>query len=176
MRSRHLLPRITAAAIVALALAALPAGAKEPAKAAGPIDLNTASLSQLKSLPGVDEVFARKIVAGRPIQSVADLARVGVPAKTIEKITPLVTVGAAAPKPAPSGKGATGLAAARAQAEAPAKTPPVAGMVWVNPDSKAYHKQGDKWYGRTQRGQFMTEADARKAGYHPADERKRKAP
>lgn len=42
------------------------------------------------------------------------------------------------------------------------------GMVWVNTDSGVYHKPGTRWYGKTKKGKYMTEADARKAGYKPA--------
>src|SRR6266404_5675998 len=58
---------------------------------------------------------------------------------------------------------------------APASDPPMAGqkalsvstsrMVWVNTESG---KPGTRWYGKTKQGKYMTEADAIKAGYHPA--------
>lgn len=34
----------------------------------------------------------------------------------------------------------------------------------MNTDSGVYHKSG-RWYGKTKVGKFMTEADAKKAGY-----------
>jgi hypothetical protein len=56
------------------------------------VDLNTASQAVLESLPGVDPATAKQIIAGRPYTSVADLSKAGVPASTIERITPLVKV------------------------------------------------------------------------------------
>lgn len=41
------------------------------------------------------------------------------------------------------------------------------GLVWVNLNTKIYHKEG-QFYGKTKNGQFMTEAEARKAGAEPA--------
>ncbi len=41
------------------------------------------------------------------------------------------------------------------------------GKVWVNTDSGVYHK-GGRWYGKTKAGKFMTEAEAKAAGYKEA--------
>ncbi|MBS0559110.1 MAG: signal peptide protein [Proteobacteria bacterium] len=42
------------------------------------------------------------------------------------------------------------------------------GLVWTNPDSKIYHCYGSRWYGRTKQGDYMTEAAAKSAGFHAA--------
>lgn len=73
---------------------------------------------------------------------------------------------------------------AAAQSAAPAKTakpapapPPSAadiasakakGMVWANLNTKVYHYSTDSTYGTTKNGKFMTEADAKTAGYRAA--------
>ena len=71
---------------------------KEKAKAAGLIDLNSATSADLQTLPGVGEATARKIIDSRPHKAVADLAGAGVSASEIEKLKPLVE---AKPLPAP---------------------------------------------------------------------------
>jgi hypothetical protein len=43
------------------------------------------------------------------------------------------------------------------------------GMVWVNTSTKVYHKEGE-FYGKTKRGKFMAEDDAKKAGFRAAQE------
>jgi hypothetical protein len=44
------------------------------------------------------------------------------------------------------------------------------GKVWVNTDSGVYHK-GGRWYGKTKTGKFMTEAEAKAAGYKEAQKK-----
>jgi hypothetical protein len=41
-------------------------------------------------------------------------------------------------------------------------------MVWVNLSTKVFHREGDRWYGNTKHGKYMTEAEALQAGYREA--------
>ena len=105
----------------------------------------------------------------RPNANVKDLEKSGIPKSRLDKVIPLVTVTVAespaqsAPKtawvvrkPAISSEPSTGTANA--------PTPPKKGMVWVNTNSKVYHKEGSRWYGKTKTGKWMTEEDAIKEG------------
>jgi DNA uptake protein ComE-like DNA-binding protein len=146
----------------------------------GLVDLNAASEKDLETLPGVGPATARKIVVGRPYTAIADLAKAGVSASAIAKLTPRATVGAM-PAPAtaseeaqapraPAPTSAQAVAPQEAASTAVAQTAPQKGMVWVNLESKVYHREGDRWYGKTKRGKFMAEADAIAAGYRAAKE------
>jgi len=154
---------------------------KQGAAATSPgarVDLNSASQEELEKVQGIGPATAKKIIAGRPYSSVDDLAKAGVSASIINKIGPAVTVGAApaatakpTPPPAPAQtktKEAASKKSKTAEASTPFQPPPAKGMVWVNLDTKVFHKEGDRWYGKTKHGQYMTESDALKAGYTEA--------
>lgn len=159
----------------------------KPGDANRKVDLNTADEKDLDNLPGVGTATAKKIIAGRPYSSVDDLSKAGLPARTIKKIAPLVTVsgGAAAATattkataPAPQSSPA---AASSSAATAPAKTTapsqsqgtPGPGLVWVNLNTGVYHYSGTQFYGKTKNGKYMSEEDAVKAGYHAAKNEKK---
>ena len=113
------------------------------------VDLNAATQAELEKLPGVGEATAKKIIAGRPYSSVSDLSKAGVSKKTIDKITPLVSIGAAGPSAAkkpqsePAGKTepppapSAGKSSDTAKPNATeARVPPAKGMVWVNTSTR----------------------------------------
>lgn len=73
--------------------------------------------------------------------------------------------------PAQSAAPAKGAKAAKPAANTPSDAEiadaKAKGMVWANKNTKVYHKD-DAQYGKTKNGEFMTEADAQKAGYRMA--------
>ncbi len=70
-------------------------------------------------------------------------------------------------QPSSSSAPASASAAKTSNSTADIAAAKAAGKVWVNLETGIYHKRG-RWYGKTKNGKFMTEADAKKAGYKPS--------
>ena len=69
------------------------AGASSNAPSGGLVNVNTASLEVLTTLPGIGPIKAAAIIAERPFDSVEELERVpGIGPKTVATLTPLVKV------------------------------------------------------------------------------------
>lgn len=77
---------------------------------------------------------------------------------------------APASQPAAASTPPATAASSRSNANTTPRTAPPSGsgMVWVNTETKVYHREGDRWYGKTKQGKYMNESDAVKAGYHLA--------
>ena|ERR1700761_2664229 len=82
------------------------------------------------------------------------LAQSSVLAQTPAPSTPAAKTAKPAAAPAPS---AADIANAKSK-----------GLVWANLNTKVYHYSTDSVYGTTKNGKFMTEADAKTAGYRAA--------
>jgi hypothetical protein len=158
------------------ALAATPAMPAKPAMAAaasGPAPAG--ATGQCKD--GSYYMGATKQGACRGHQGVKDWYGAATAAPAVAAAAAPAAKPAPAATPAMPAKPATAAPAAVAAAPAAAPqhyTPPAvaaagggAGQVWGNAGTKVYHCPGDKWYGKTKEGAYMSEADAKAKGFHP---------
>ena len=68
------------------------------------VELNSATLAEVETIPGITPDYARRIVAGRPYRSMNDLARTGIPRSILDDISPPAVIrvpDSAMPNPSP---------------------------------------------------------------------------
>ena len=71
--------------------AAKPSAAAPADKKAPPLDINSASADELKTLPGIGDAYAKKIVDGRPYKGKDDIVHKKiVPQATYDKIKDMI--------------------------------------------------------------------------------------
>jgi hypothetical protein len=160
MRSWKLIvPCMIGLASAGFALAQAPAGA--PAGSTGLCKDGTYSSAAHKQgacrgHQGVQQWYATD-AAGAGATAPAPPAAPAAPAAA----APAAPASPAAPAAAPastSGEGAPTAAAA------PGGGP---GLVWLNTSSNVYHCSGDRWYGKTKQGQYLSEPAAKAKGGRP---------
>ncbi len=176
-----LLPFALSAAFPALAqTATAPAGSTGQCKD-GSYTSAAFKMGACRGHKGVQAWFGEKAAAGKSATSAtrpASAKGIGsagmkspAPAVSTPTVAPAPTVAKPMPAAAPSRPAAVATRApapARPSRAMPAPGPVATGggngQVWVNMKTKVYHCQGDRWYGTSKDGQYMSESAAIAAG------------
>ena len=158
---------ITALGTVDVLEAQSPAPAESPAAAASPAkhrgrkkrEATAASPSETAASPAASP---RQRRARKKAAATAATSPAAVPAASRSpsqfKLGDLFKPKTSASAP-PAAAPATGAPSAAAPAAGGGQ-----GLVWVNTETHVYHKEGSRFYGKTKKGKYVSEADAIKEG------------
>jgi competence protein ComEA len=137
INSSHFICRWAVGVLAAITVLAFSLGSVQAQAQKAMVDINTATQQELEAVKGIGAATAKKIIAGRPYNSLDELTKAGLTAKKINALKPLVAVGkgAVAPGPAPAAekKPQASPAVKPAEKKAPTTTPaPAAAAVPVD--------------------------------------------
>lgn len=149
---------------VCIAQAQSPTPAESPAQSATPAKHRASTKAQATASPAASPATSPKAKRGSKkaaATAAATPAASPSPAKFNlgDLFKPKTSAAAASPAAARPAKGASTGAATKAPAAGGGH-----GLVWVNPETHVYHKEGSRFYGTTKKGKYMTEAEAMKEG------------
>ncbi len=165
--------------VIAFSLASVACQAQGPAGSTGQCKDGTYTNAPSKSgaCSGHKGVQTWYATAGKAAAKPAPAAAAPTPASKASPPTPTPSTASTMAKPMAPPPAAPAAAPKTAAAKPAPVAPPNAGditsakangMVWANLNTKVYHMSNDKEYGTTKNGKFMTEADAKAAGYRLA--------
>lgn len=154
-------------AVHAQAPAAAPAGATGICKD-GSYSMQASKAGACRGHKGVQTWYASsgavptRSTTGQPAAEHSQAASMGAPQ---DRPATAATTAPPTPTPTPAPKGKR-LSPEQAAASRPVASGGGPGMVWANEESKVYHCNGDPFYGRTKKGTYLSEADAKAKGFH----------
>jgi DNA uptake protein ComE-like DNA-binding protein len=143
-------------------------------------DLSKAGVSKatITKIQGQVTVSGSAAASSKSTPAPAPSAPASSPAPSKSAPAASSSASSSAPASAPAASTSSASATKSAAPKAAPRTEQAAGggngLVWVNTKSGVYHKEGDRWYGRTEEGKYMSEADALKAGYRAEKKRESK--
>jgi hypothetical protein len=149
---------------VCIAQAQSPSPAESPAQSPTPAKHRASTKAQAAASPAASPATSPKAKPGSKkaaATAAASPAASPSPAKFNlgDLFKPKTSAAAASPAAASPARGASTGAATKAPAAGGGH-----GLVWVNPETHVYHREGSRFYGTTKKGKYMTEAEAIKEG------------
>jgi hypothetical protein len=158
--------------LAALGLGILPCAAQAPAGSTGLCKDGTYTTAAKKrgacnNHEGMKAWFGTPIPQAAPVSPPQAQPILPESSDPMPSRSPVATSGDAQSAPPPPSQAFTPTPSSGAPPKQ-VQSPADAVKVWVNLSSKVYHCPGSEWYGKTQSGRYMTQAEAIAMGARPA--------